>query len=88
MVPVRRDFTHYILIGAINLESDDWEDLTFTIEANNSNSAGMAIDVLDETGTLVPVEYTVIKQTQDNLTFRLERPTKALDFTLLRIRNN
>jgi hypothetical protein len=85
MVPIRRDFSDYILIGVLNLESDNWKDLTVTLDINKSN---LAIDILDETGTLVPEAYTVIKQTQENLTFRLERQTKALDFTLLRIRNN
>ena len=88
MVPIRRDFADYILIGVLNLELDNWEDLTVTLEVKQTNNAKLVIDILDETGTLVPLDYTIIEQTSENLTFKLKKQTQALDFVLMRIRNN
>ena len=88
MVPIRRDFADYILIGVLNLELDNWEDLTVTLEVKQTNNAKLVIDILDETGTLVPLDYTIIEQTPENLTFKVKKQTQALDFVFMRIRNN
>ena len=88
MIPIRRDFTNYILIGVLNLESDDWENLTVTLETGNLNSTKLSIDILDENGILAPAKCTVIEQTKKIVTFRVEKQIKTLDFALLRIRSN
>ena len=81
MVPVRRDYDGYTLVGIVNLETDDWPGIAVTL----ASDAGLPARVLmpDDDGRWQDVRPAELTQTDDGLRLVLDKGLAALDFTAI-----
>ena len=83
MVPIRRDYQDYMLVGILNFETDDWNSVTVTLDWPDS-TAPVRIQQASHAGGFEDIESSRASFIKGR-TIRLELNTqlKALDFSAL-----
>ena len=78
MAPIRRDYDDYVFLGVLNFETDDWEDLAFTLAWDDMQPPSR-IRIIDSSGRddMTPTDVRV---RNGQLEFRISHPLTALDF--------
>lgn len=81
MVPLRRDYDGYTLVGIANLETDEWPRLEMTL----ASDAGLPARVLmpDDAGRWRAVRPAEVTQQRDGIRLVLDAGLAALDFTAI-----
>ena len=84
MVPIRRDYEDYVLIGVLNYETDDWEYLEVIMVWGCENSPKRIQIACDSLGwrDIEPAEMMIA---DGHLRLRLDQELAALDFLALAV---
>ena len=82
MVPIRRDYDDYVLVGVLNYETDDWEYLEVIMAWDCENPPQRIQVARDSVGwrDIEPVEMMIV---EGHLRLRFDQNLAALDFLAL-----
>ena len=84
MIPIRRDEEGHTVITVLNIEHDDWEELTITF-AWPGNTHGLAFEHLANHGRFEGIAPAALRVDGGNVTARFAVKVPALDALVLRV---
>lgn len=78
MIPLRRDFQNYIFIGIVNLETDDWKDITLTLVAERKIKK---VKRVQENGSWKTCRTVITPLDDSNVRIKINDGLDYMDFT-------
>jgi len=85
MIPFRRDYEEYVLVAAVNVELDDWDDVAFTLAWDEGGAPGEVL-VASAAGRWEEITPAVCELRDGELRVRVGRGVRALDLAAVSIR--
>ncbi len=83
MMPVRRDFSDFIVIAVLNFETDPWEEIRLTL-TGREHSEKRRFEILDHVGNFRAIEPGSYSVDGENIRVCFFTNVPALDFVVLK----